>query len=69
MLMYDYGADGHYLRKKYREKLGLPILRVSAKKLGIANGNACNSKCVTKLPFPQIYNKAAEARTFEEFPR
>ena len=38
MLTYDSGAVGHYLCKKEREKLGLPRLRVSANKIGVANG-------------------------------
>ena len=63
--MYDSGADGHYLGEKDRKKLGLPILHVSAKKVGVANGGACNSKYVTKLPFSQLSNRAAEADTFE----
>ena len=44
MLTYDSGADGHYLSKKHRNKLGPPILRVSAKRVGVANGGACNGK-------------------------
>ena len=46
----------------------LPILHVSAKKVGVANGGSCNGKYVTKLTYPQLYNKAAKADTFEEFP-
>ena len=68
MLTYDSGADGKYLSKKDRNKLGLPILHVSDKKVGVANSGACNGKYVTKLPFPQISNKAAKADTFKEFP-
>ena len=41
---------------------------MSAKKLVVANGGACNSKYVTTLPFPQLSNRAAEADTFKEFP-
>ena len=44
MLTDDYGSDGHYLSKKDRKNLGLPILRVSAKKVGVANGGVCNDK-------------------------
>ena len=33
MLTYDLGADGHHLREKDRTKLGLPILRISDKKV------------------------------------
>ena len=43
-------------------------MRVSAKKVGVANGGACNVKYVTKLPFPQLSKKAAEVDTFKEFP-
>ena len=65
MLTYDSGADGHYLSKKYRTKLGLPILRISDKKVGLSNDGACNGKCVPTLPFPLLSSKAAEADTFE----
>ena len=68
MLTYDSGADGHYLSKEDRKKLGLPILRLSAKKAGVENGGACNGKYVTKMPFPKLSNRAAEVETFEEFP-
>ena len=56
MLTYDYGADVNYLSKKDR-KMGLQILSISAKEMGVANGGACNYKYVTKLPFPQLSNK------------
>ena len=65
MVTYNSGADGHYLSKKDRTKLGLPILRISDKKVGVANGRACNIKYVTALPFPQLSIKAVEADTFE----
>ena len=52
MLTYDSGAYRHYLSEEDRKKLGLPILRVSAENVGVANGGACNSKYVTKLTFP-----------------
>ena len=41
-------------------------MRVSANKLGVANGGACNGKYVTKLPLPRIPNKVAEADKFKE---
>ena len=53
-LTFDSGAYGPHLSKKDRKKLGLPILRVSEKKVGVANGGACNGKYVTKLPFPHL---------------
>ena len=40
MLTYDSGADGNYLSKKDRTKLGLLILIISDKKVGVANGGA-----------------------------
>ena len=68
MLTYDSGADGKSLSEKDRKKLGLPILRVSDKKVGVANGGACNSNYVTTLTFLQLFKRAAEADTFKEFP-
>ena len=67
MLTYDSGADGRYLSKKDRKKLNLPILRISYKKVGVANGGACNGKYVTKISLPQLSNRATEADTLEEF--
>ena len=32
MLTYNSGADGHYLSKEDRKKLGIPIFHVSAKR-------------------------------------
>ena len=43
-------------------------MRVSDKKLGVANGGAWNGNYVTTLPFLQQLNRADEAGTFEEFP-
>ena len=68
MLTYVLIADGHYLSENYRTKLGLPILRISDKVVGVANGGACNGKYVTTLPFPQLSSKTAESDTLEEFP-
>jgi len=68
LVIYDLGADGHYSSEKDRRKLGLPILRISAKKVGMANGDTCKGKYVTSLPFPQLSEKAAEADTFNDFP-
>ena len=68
MVTYDSGADVHYLRKKDRTKLGLPILIISDKKVGVDNRGACNGKYVTSLPLPHISRKSAEADTLEELP-
>ena len=68
MLTYYSGADGNYLSENYRTKLGLPILRISDKKVGVDNGGAFNGKYVTSIPFPQLSRKVEEADTLEEFP-
>jgi len=68
MITYDSGADGHYLREGDRKQLGLPILRKSAKKVGVANGGTSKGTFVTALPFPQLSTTAAEADTFDDFP-
>ena len=68
LITYDSGADGHYMSDGDRKKMGMPILRVSTKKVGVANGGTSVGKYVTALPFPQLSKKAAEADTFDEFP-
>ena len=68
LVTYDSGADGHYISEGDRKRMGLPILRISAKKVGVANGGTSRGKYVTELPFPQLSKKAAEADTFDEFP-
>ena len=64
IITYYSGAYGHYLSKQDRAKLGLPALIISDKKVGVANGGACNGKYVTSLPFPQLSIKAADVDTF-----
>ncbi len=68
MVTYDSEADDHYLSEKDRITVGLPILRILAKKVGMANGSTCKGQYVTALPFPQLSPKAAEADTFNDFP-
>jgi hypothetical protein len=68
MVTYDSGADGHYINEKDRKTVSLPILRISAKKVGVANESTCKGQYVTVLPFPQLSTKAAEADTFDDFP-
>jgi len=38
MITYDSGADEHYLSERDRQNVGLPILRPSTKRVGVANG-------------------------------
>jgi hypothetical protein len=51
MVTYDSGANGHYISKKDQRKAGLPILRPSTQKVGVANGGTSKAKYVTQLPF------------------
>jgi hypothetical protein len=51
MIMYDSGADRHYISKKDQCKAGLPILRPSTQKVGVANGGTSNAKYITQLSF------------------
>ena len=67
-LTYDSGADGHYMSEKDRKVAGMPILRASTKKVGVANGDTCNATHVTQLPFPQLSAQASKADTFNKFP-
>ena len=67
MVTYDSGADGHYFSEADRKSAGLPILRRSTKHVGVANGGTSSGKYVTRLPFPKLSQKAAEADTFEDF--
>jgi hypothetical protein len=68
MITYDSGADGNYLAKKGRIAVGLPALRVSTKRVGVANGGVAQVKHVTKLLFEQLSDKARTADTFTDFP-
>ena len=66
-MTYDSGADEHYVNKKDRTKLGLPILRRSRKRVGVANSGISTGKHVTRLPFKQMLDETTEADAFEEF--
>ena len=68
MVTYDSGADGHYLSEKDRKTVGLPIQRISAKKVSVVNGSTCKGQYVTALLFLQLSTKAVEADTFNDFP-
>jgi hypothetical protein len=68
MITYDSGADGHYISKKDQCKAGLPILRPSTQKVGVANGGTSNMKYVTQLPFRQLSAQSRQADTFQDFP-
>jgi hypothetical protein len=68
MVTYDSGADGHYISERDRRKAGLPILRTSTRKVGVANGGTSTAKYVTQLPFKQLSAHAKQADTFQDFP-
>ena len=61
MVMYDSGADGHYISEADRAKSRLPILRQSTKRVGVANGEVSLGNKVTRLPIPNLNDKATEA--------
>ena len=69
MVTYVSGADGHYISEADRIQAKLPILQQSTKHVGVANGRISAGKYVTKLPFNQLSAKAAQADTFQEFPK
>ena len=47
--------------------MGLPMLRISSKRVEVANGGGSNGKYVTRLPLPQLSKKASEADKFGDF--
>ena len=49
MMTYDSGADGHYFIENYCKKSGLPIIRRSTKRAGVANGGTSTGKYFTKI--------------------
>jgi hypothetical protein len=68
MKSYDSGADGNYVSEKDRKIAGLPILRASSKRVGVADGDICKAKNVMQLPFPKLSEQASRADTFDNFP-
>lgn len=68
MVTYDSGADGNYISETDRARAGMPILRVSSKRVGVANGGTSKGKYETELPFKGLSKKAAKADTFDDFP-
>jgi len=46
----------------------MPILRKSTKRVSVANGDTCKASNVTRLPFPQLSERASRADTFNGFP-
>ena len=53
MITYDSGADGHYLSECDSINVGVPILRPSTKRVGVANGSTSTARHISRLPFKQ----------------
>ena len=68
VVTYDSGANGNYISEEDRAKAGLPILRASTKRVGVANNGESTGKYRTRLPIPNLSSAAAEADSFEDFP-
>ena len=68
MIIYDSGANGNYVSEEDRLKAGMPILRKSTKRVGVANAGTCQGKWETELPLPQLSKRAANADFFDKFP-
>jgi hypothetical protein len=64
MVMYDSGADGHYISEQDWAKAGLPILCPSSKRVAVANGATSRGKNVTQLPFPTLSALAWTSKHF-----
>ena len=68
MMMYESGADGHYISKKDRRKAGLSIIQKSTRWVGMVNGGVSKAKFVTQLLFKDLSAQATQADTFQDFP-
>jgi hypothetical protein len=67
MLTFDSGANGHYISKHDQRKAGLPTLRPSTQRVGVANRGTNNAKYVTQLPFQELSALLRQADTFQDF--
>jgi hypothetical protein len=57
-VIYDSGADGHYITKTDQVQAQLPILQKTSKRVAVANGETCKAKFVTHLPFHTLSTSA-----------
>eukprot|EP00804_Cyclotella_cryptica_P009005 CCRYP_003106-RA/>CCRYP_003106-RA protein AED:0.44 eAED:0.55 QI:0/0/0/0.8/1/1/5/0/886 len=69
LITFDSGADSHYLSETDRLAAGLPILRASTRRVGVANGSTSTATYVSQLPFPQLSPNAVRADSFADFPQ
>ena len=65
---YDYINDGQYLNETDRVRTGLPILKPSTKRVGVANGELSVGPHITRLPFHQLSHKSSTTEIFTDFP-
>ena len=68
LVIYNSGADGHYITEENRKQAQLPILPRSSKKVNVANGKTCKAKFTTQPPFQSLSTSERVADTFTEFP-
>jgi hypothetical protein len=68
MITYDSGANDQYISKKDCRKMGLPIIRKSTRRVGVANGGVSQAKFVMQLPLKALSARATQADTFQDFP-
>jgi hypothetical protein len=68
LVIYDSGADGHYITEEDRKQAQLPILWKSIKRVNVANGETCKAQFTTQLLFNALSKSARVADTFKEFP-
>jgi hypothetical protein len=67
LVIYDSGADRHYITKTDQVQAQLPILQKASKRVAVAHGETCKAKFVTHLPFHTLSTSAKQAETFTEF--
>ena len=68
MVTYDSGADGNYISEDDRLRAGMPILRRSTKRVGVANAGTSKGRWETELTFPKLSKEADKADSFSNFP-
>jgi hypothetical protein len=68
MVTYNSGTNRHYISENDCQTAGLPILKQSSKRVGVANGGSSKAKYVTRLPVPNMLHKATQADSLVDFP-